>query len=125
MQTNQSTTPEDNEQSIKCVPTAREILSDLWDRSSRNLTKKELEWFASASQETEISLGALKDTLEGIGCLVASDKDTGNFQSQRDVSQLLFLIVQNLRAIEGLAYISDSAKDRLINPELYQKIDSL
>ncbi len=48
---------------------------------------------------------------------MASDKDTGNFQSQRDVSQLLFLFVQNLRAIEGLAYISDSAKDRLINPD--------
>lgn len=53
--------------------------------------------FARADEGAEVIVGSLYDSLEGLACLVASDNGTGNFQSQRDVSQSLFMTVQHLR----------------------------
>ena len=106
----------------KRPPTTSNILAELWEKSSSNYSKEELEWFTGADQEAEMLIGELENTLESLGCLVASDGGTGNFQSKCDVSQLLFLTVQSLRTVRGLIHVSDSAKDRLINPELYLRV---
>ncbi len=131
MQTNQNTTPESNDHIIEGAATTHRVMLELWERTASILSTEGLEWFAKATEQAEHLTGELEDVLEGLGCLVMSDRacgkkatdlchyPTGNFQSADDVGVLLFFIAKNLDTIKGLIHVGSSAQDRLINPKLY------
>jgi len=117
-----NTTAENDEPVINSTPTLDNVLIQLWSVAEQHVSPSQLKMLARADEEAEVIVGSLYDSLEGLACLVASDNDTGNFQSQRDVSQLLFMTVQHLRMIEGLIHISSAAKCYLADPKLHQVI---
>ena len=108
-----------------CIPS--NVFFELWERTSSTLTEKELEWFSRSTEYAEMMLRNLRDTMEGIGCLVASDTKennaypAGNFQSNSDVPTLLFSLANSIDSIQGMIHVGTSADDRLRNPELYHR----
>lgn len=99
------------------------IMFELWERAAPGLDRESLEWFAGATEYAEHVTTCLQKTIEGIGCLIEQDGSTGsvgagNFQSARDVPQLLFSISNDLDNINALMLVGDSASYRLRKPEL-------
>lgn len=94
------------------------ILFELWKRAAPSLDRESLEWFAGATEYGGHIATCLQKTVEGMGCLIEQDGSTGsvgagNFQSARDVPQLLFLISSDLDNINALLQVGDSASYRL------------
>jgi|GEM_PF-3173023 len=100
-------------------------LSTLWEKAAASLTTNELEWFARFTGQAEREVATLSETIMGIGCLISSDDNTGNFQSKSDVSELLFNVSNQLDAIKGMIHIGNQSAGRLRYPDLYERIDAL
>ena len=85
-------------------------MATLWEIASNHLSLRELEWFADgAAEQVGNDVRALSYVLESTACLVASDKESGSFQSAKSTADLLFNIHNQLDAIAGLADIAESA----------------
>lgn len=100
--------------------TVSNVIEELWDRVSDQLTSKELKWFAAAGDAAEHMAFQLEEVVENIGCLVADDKRVGSFQSSSGLPPLLFAISHAINSIRGMIAIGDAAHYRLVNPEQYQ-----
>lgn len=104
------------------TPTTTNILETLYAASAGNLTPDALEWVAKSADDVAHRMATdLKETVNGIACLVANEpKDgggAGNFQSPHDLPELLFGIGHSLDTIGGLMQIGSGARDALACPE--------
>ncbi|ADL56029.1 hypothetical protein [Gallionella capsiferriformans] len=102
-----------------CVPS--NVMWQLWERTKDSLSNPELEWFAQATEQAQTEARNLRDVAMGIGCLVASDTQSGAFQDKHNLPQLLFSLSAQLDTITGMIEIGSAANDRLRMPELYQR----
>jgi hypothetical protein len=125
MANNDSTVPETKTSGIGQCIISSNILIKLWERASDTLTDEELEWFSGATDHAENMIIPLHETINGIGCLVASDEQDGTFQSRHDVPGLLFSIANSLDTIQGLIHIGSAANHRLRKPECYRELNSI
>ena len=95
---------------IEAVFKTSRAMATLWEIASDHLSLRQLEWFANgASEQVGNDLRALSRVLEGTGCLVASDTDSGSFQNTESTADLLFNLHNHLDAIAGLADIASNA----------------
>lgn len=88
----------------------RSFLVLLWERARLNLTEQELQWVVEGvSDFTNMHTARLGAVLEGLGGLVACDKEAGSFRSASELSDLLFLQSDSMSMIGGMAYAADFA----------------
>lgn len=103
------------------------VIYELWERCCDNLSDRELEWFAGAGEYAEHVAFQLEQVVDGVGCMVSNDTSenggtpTGYFTPEHSLPALLFSISQSISHIRALINIADSASDRLIHPERYQR----
>lgn len=100
-------------------PDAAGLLSFFYGRfDMRAASTEELEFLSSATAPDEA--GALRDTLDGIACLVSDDlrkergQRIGNFQ-ESSVPSLLWSIARQVDAIGQMAFIASEADYELRN----------
>lgn len=99
-------------QEPKRMPTfcPRSFLMLLCERARLNLTEQELQWVVEGvSDFTSMHTARLEAVLEGLGGLVACDKEAGSFRSANELSDLLFLQSGSMSMIGGMAYAADLA----------------
>ena len=102
-----SVTPE--QPSIKIFTTSSAI-ELMWEKSHKQMTAKEMEWFADgAAEKVNGDIRALSSLVEGLACMVSSDETSGAFQSAEGTSNLLFNLHHQLDAIAGMAEVSEQA----------------
>lgn len=88
----------------------RSFLMVLWERARLNLTEQELQWVVEGvSDFTNMHTARLEAVLEGLGGLVACDKEAGSFRSANELSDLLFLQSDSMSMLGGMAYAADLA----------------
>ena len=93
---------------------ASTIISTLWGATdAENLSDKQLSAL-SCEEGLSRQLKDLAEVVIGVGCLVAEDKDAGNFQEAGSVAQLLFTI-SNLIGSHAEASIVASDARTIIN----------
>jgi hypothetical protein len=109
------------EQGIKGLCVTSNVLWQLWGRSSDSLSEQELEWFAKATEHAQSEARNLRDVVQGIGCLIASDTTSGALQDRDGSSAMLYAISGQLDTISGMIEIGSAANDRLRMPEMYQR----
>lgn len=102
-----------------CVPS--NVMWQLWERTKDSLSNPELEWFAQATEHAQTEVRNLRDVAAGIGCLIASDTQSGALQDRDGTSSMLYAISAQLDTITGMIEIGSAANDRLRMPELYQR----
>lgn len=83
------------------------LIRKLWGHSKDRLDDDTLAWIRNGAVST-VSMQAsnLAATVEGIGCLVASDENAGSFQEPGPLSALLFGLshqIEHLAALSSLA----------------------
>ncbi len=98
----------------------RDMVCNLLDKASSNLTADELSNISGLSGETAKGMTArLQRIVEGIGSLVSTDgrneTGSGDFQDADSVSSLLFLIGSQLETILTLQELDHGAEGRLAN----------
>jgi hypothetical protein len=85
-------------------------MSLLWKKAAPELKLHELEWFADgAAEQINLDTNSLAATLRGLGCMVASDEESGSFRSANDVSDLLLNLSNQVSTLNGLASIAADA----------------
>lgn len=95
----------------------RSFLMVLWERARLNLTEQELQWVVEGvSDFTNMHTARLEAVLEGLGGLVACDKEAGSFRSANELSDLLFLQSDSMSMLGGMAYAADLALGMLLPP---------
>lgn len=104
------------------TPTTTSILETLYAASAGNLAPDAMKWIAESADDLARRMTAdLKETVNGIGCLVANEPEdgggAGNFQGQHDLPELLFGIAHSLDTIGGLMALGSRARDALACPE--------
>ncbi len=109
------------EQTIDAVCIPSNVMWQLWERASDNLSEQELEWFAKATEYAQSESRNLRDVVSGLGCLIASDTHSGAFQDNHNLPPLLFSLSAQLDTITGMIEIGSAANDRLRMPEMYQR----
>ncbi|MDQ7978713.1 hypothetical protein QYH69_15790 [Paraburkholderia sp. SARCC-3016] len=87
------------------------FLSDKVDL--RALETHELEWLSELSGPVSQDMSQLADMVEGIGCLVMNDDDSGHFQTQGDIGRLLFTISNSISICAETLEISGEAYSTL------------
>lgn len=92
----------------------RSLLMLLWDRAHSHLTAQELEWVASrVSMFTHMHAARLESVLEGVGLLVACDKEAGSFCEGTELADLLFLQADCMSMVGGMTHAAELAADML------------
>ena len=109
------------EQPIDAVCDTSNVIWELWKRTSDRLSEQELEWFAKATEHAQSEARNLRDVVQGIGCLIASDTTSGALQDTNGASSMLYAISAQLDIITGMIEIGSAANDRLRMPEIYQR----
>lgn len=109
------------EQPIDAVCDTSNVIWELWKRTSDRLSEQELEWFAKATEHAQSEARNLRDVVQGIGCLIASDTTSGALQDTNGASSMLYAISAQLDTITGMIEIGSAANDRLRMPEIYQR----
>lgn len=109
------------EQTIDAVCIPSNVMWQLWERTKDSLSNPELEWFAQATEHAQTEARNLRDVAMGIGCLIASDTQSGALQDRDGASSMLYAIAAQLDTITGMIEIGSAANDRLRMPELYQR----
>lgn len=95
--------------SIKIFTTAS-AMALMWEKSYKQMTAKEMEWFADgAAEQVGNDIRALSAVVEDTACLLASDEVSGAFQTAESASNLLFNLHNQLDAIAGMAEVSEQA----------------
>lgn len=98
------------------------IIRELWEVAGEgNLTDDQLRKLVCC-EELSSDLQGLAHTMTGIGCLVNSDGDkegirAGNFQSGRDVPELLFCLANSIEAMSEAIFVSSQASALLLQRE--------
>jgi hypothetical protein len=110
------------EQGIKAICDTSNVLWQLWERTADSLNTSELEYFAKATEHANHEARSLRDMVMGIGCLIASDTQSGALQDTEGTSAMLYAISEQLDAISGMIEIGASASIRLRQPEIYQRL---
>lgn len=110
------------DQSIDEICDTSNVLWQLWKRTADSLSKSELEYFAKATAHAHTESKNLRDVVSGLGCLIASDDQSGALQDQRDLPTLLYSISAQLDTISGMIEIGSAANDRLRLPEYYRQL---
>ena len=72
------------------------------------LTNEVLEDIRSESNVSH-QLGYLAEVVEDIGCLVAADKNAGNFTSTDDFPTLMFSLSSTISNLSAMAWVSNEA----------------
>ena len=109
------------EQPIDAVCDTSNVIWELWKRTSDRLSEQELEWFAKATEHAQSEARNLRDVVQGIGCLIASDTTSGALQDTNGASSMLYAISAQLDTITGMIEIGSAANDRLRMPEIYKR----
>jgi hypothetical protein len=97
-----------------------DALSLLWNKAKNNLDEQELKNVAGLDGHAGFLAGNLTGIVEGLGCLVLSDNNAGNFQDADSVSTLLFSISNQIDHIHGLLFISGEASAKLEDMKQHQ-----
>ena len=109
------------EQPIDAVCDTSNVLWQLWERTADSLSKSELEYFARATEHAHTEARNLRDVVMGMGCLIASDTQSGALQDTNGTSAMLYTIAEQLDTITGMIEIGRAADNRLRMPEMYQR----
>ena len=92
------------------VFTTASAMALMWEKSCKQMTAKEIEWFADgAIEQVGMNIRALAAVVEGTACLVSSDRTSGGLQGTDSTSSLLFNLHNQLDAITGLVSIAEDA----------------
>lgn len=113
------------EQGIDAVCDTSNVLWQLWERTASDLNNTELEYFAKATEHAQSEAQNLRDVVSGIGCLIASDTQSGALQDGGGASSMLFAIAGQLDTIAGMIEIGRAANNRLHQPEIYQQLKAV
>lgn len=112
-----------NEKPTREAVSTASVLRLLMDRA--RLTPDELEWLTDAPGQAEFMLSTLERTIEGVGCLIASDGShpcaAGDFQSSSDVPDLLFHLADVVGTARALLRVGRDAGSYLKHPETYRR----
>ena len=101
------------------IPRLTNMMCLLLEKAEPNLTIEQLNWLANGANEIAfIELDNLHHVVESTACLVATDKEAGNFTDNDSVSILLHSIANQLDTIRALA---ETAKDAETYCQLKQK----
>lgn len=85
-------------------------LALLWKKASPTLDASTLRWFADGAAVAVADHAAeLQGVLEGLGCIILSDGETGSFQTPESGSELLFSLARQIDSLRGLADIAAHA----------------
>lgn len=85
----------------------------LWSvADQRKLTDEVLNELRRQDNVT-MQLDCLSEVIDGIGCLVASDKDAGNFTSTEDLPTLMFSLSTTIKDISAMAWVGNEARSLL------------
>lgn len=93
---------------------AANLISFLWSKMDKvEATDSDLEFIGDASDQAATLARSLSETVDGVGCLIAGDRDAtslkvGALQSD-DLPQMLLLIAENLRTIASLSEVGGEA----------------
>lgn len=83
------------------------LIHKLWAHAKDRLDDDTLTWIgANAVSTVSMQASNLAATVEGIGCLVASDENAGSFREPGPLSELLFGLshqIEHLAALSNLA----------------------
>ena len=109
------------EQPIDAVCDTSNVLWQLWERAADSLSTSELEYFARATEHAHSEARHLRDVVMGMGCLIASDTQSGALQDADGTSAMLYSIAEQLDTISGMIEIGRAADNRLHQPEIYQR----
>lgn len=89
-------------------------LSLLWRKAGPTLDAHTLRWFADGALVAIADHAAeLQGVLEGLGCMILSDGETGSFQTPESSSELLFSLARQIDSLRGLADIAAHASYQL------------
>lgn len=104
-----NSTTDNNASNMPIFSTAM-AMSLLCKKAATELKAHELEWFADgAAEQINLDTNSLAATLRGLGCMVASDEESGSFRSADDVSDLLLNLSNQVSTLNGLACIAADA----------------
>jgi len=101
------------EREINRIPEIHNAIEELWVRAAPGLSEKELEWFAQCGDGAELALRNMSDAIEFIGCRMASDEKSGNFEDTGSVAALLLFLAESLRGISAQVFLMDFANNGL------------
>jgi hypothetical protein len=79
---------------VDAVCDTSNVLRQLWERTASGLSNSELEYFAKATEHAQSEARHLRDVVMGIGCLIASDTQSGALQGADDTSAMLYVTLQ-------------------------------
>jgi hypothetical protein len=116
----ETTAAEDSKQESLGVPTMYNVTNQLLEKAIDKLTHQELEWLTGFSAVAKMELANVEDILEDVGCLIANDEISGNFESKESVSTLLFSFSNQLNSINAMLHIAEKAREALKYPQLYR-----
>jgi len=86
----------------------------LWSVADpRKLTDEVLDQLQRQQVNVTMQLDCLSEVIDGIGCLVASDKDAGNFTSTEDLPGLMFSLSSTIKDISAMAWVGNEARSLL------------
>lgn len=88
---------------------AGKIIAALWEASQDKLTDEQLESLC-CGEEIAYNLSSLAGIMDGIAALVANDEDVGNFQSNDDVSNMLWGFAWAVKAGAEAARVATEAQ---------------
>jgi hypothetical protein len=111
---NQTTESQSTQESLGAFKTSR-ALTMLYGHAAPFLSDAELEHLAGATFQAEIEAANMAELTEALGCVIASDKETGSFDDLTPT--LLFQISNNYDLLSGLIQVGRDADFRLSNPE--------
>jgi len=100
-------------ETMRRVPDLFNAVQELWIRAAPVLSDRELEWFARCGDSAQPAIENISNTLEAIGCCIASDETSDTFKDPGNVSELLFFIAESMRGINALVFLKEFASNRL------------
>lgn len=95
------------------IPKTSNAIMALWEKAADRLTDAELDWFSDLSDSALVESENLSQNLEGMACLVGSDKFSESFQDPNSLSVLMYSLSNQLDVINGLLRVSGEAEGRL------------
>ena len=90
-----------------------EAIRHLWNKTAFELKENELKSLSSLNEDVDNEFSNLVKTIEGVGCLLMNDKESGDFQDAKSVSALLLSLSNQVDLLHNLAWISRDAQGML------------
>jgi hypothetical protein len=113
-QTEQATIDTEEKTSLGAFRTSKALIT-LYNHAAPLLSDAELSLIADAVNHAQVEAEQMRAITEGLGCLIANDKDSGAFDNSAHI--LLWQLSNHLDLVSGLTWIGQEADFRLNNPD--------